>query len=113
MKLTIGMATYRDFDGLYFSLNALRLYHADVMPQVELVVVDNDPDGPQAEKLRGFLAQVADGAGIPYPGDRKPVRDFPQPYNVQYVPMPGNTGTSAPRDHIFNIATGDAVLVID
>ena len=113
MKLTIGMATYRDFDGVYFSLNALRLYHADVMPKVELVVVDNDPDGPQAEKLRGFLAQVADGAGIPYPADRKPVRDFPQPYNVQYVPMPGNTGTSAPRDHIFKVATGDAVLVID
>ena len=27
--------------------------------------------------------------------------------------MPGNTGTSAPRDHIFKEATGDAVLVID
>jgi cephalosporin hydroxylase len=113
MKLTIGMATYRDFDGVYFSLNALRLYNADVMPNVELVVVDNDPEGPQAERLRGFLGQVAEGASIPYPADRKPVRDFPQPYNVQYVPMPGNTGTSAPRDHIFKVATGDAVLVID
>ena len=50
---------------------------------------------------------------MPYPADRKPVHDFPQPYNVQYVPMPGNTGTSAPRDHIFKEATGDAVLVID
>ena len=113
MKLTIGMATYRDFDGVYFSLNALRLYHADVMPQVKLVVVDNDPEGPQAERLRGFLSQIAEGAGLPYPADRKPQRDFPQPFAVQYVPMPGNTGTSAPRDHIFKVATGDAVLVID
>jgi hypothetical protein len=113
MRLTIGMATYRDFDGVYFSLNALRLYHADVMPKIELVVVDNDPDGPQGERLRGFLANIADGAGTFYPANQKPVRDFPQPFNVQYVGMPGNTGTSAPRDHIFKVATGDAVLVID
>ncbi|MFN9293681.1 MAG: glycosyltransferase family 2 protein, partial [Planctomyces sp.] len=111
MRLTIGMATYRDFDGVYFSLNALRLYHADVMPKIELVVVDNDPDGPQGERLRGFLANIADGAGTFYPANQKPVRDFPQPFNVQYVGMPGNTGTSAPRDHIFKVATGDAVLV--
>jgi hypothetical protein len=113
MRLTIGMATYRDFDGVYFSLNSLRLYHADVMPKIELVVVDNDPDGPQGDRLRGFLANVADGAGTFYPPNQKPVRDFPQPYGVNYAGMPGNTGTSAPRDHIFKVATGDAVLVLD
>jgi glycosyltransferase involved in cell wall biosynthesis len=83
------------------------------MSDIELVVVDNDPDGPQGERLRGFLANIADGAGTFYPANQEPVRDFPQPFNVQYVGMPGNTGTSAPRDHIFKVATGDAVLVID
>ena len=77
MKLTIGMATYRDFDGVYFSLNALRLYNADVMPNVELVVVDNDPEGPQAERLRGFLGQVAEGAAPSKPSASRSAGDSP------------------------------------
>jgi hypothetical protein len=46
MKLTIGFATHNDFDGLYFSLNALRLYHSHVIEDVELIVIDNAPDSP-------------------------------------------------------------------
>ncbi len=30
-KLTIGMATYDDYDGAYFSLQALRLYHPEIL----------------------------------------------------------------------------------
>jgi hypothetical protein len=37
--LTIGMATYDDFDGVYFTVQALRLYHD--LRDTELVVVDN------------------------------------------------------------------------
>ena len=29
--LTIGMATYDDFDGVYFTIQSLRLHHAEVM----------------------------------------------------------------------------------
>ena len=39
MELTVGMATYRDFDGVYFTVQALRLYQD--MDGVELLVVDN------------------------------------------------------------------------
>ncbi len=39
MELTVGMATYRDFDGVYFTIQALRLYHD--MEGVEILVVDN------------------------------------------------------------------------
>ena len=39
MELTVGMATYRDFDGVYFTVQALRLYQD--MEGVELLVVDN------------------------------------------------------------------------
>ena len=39
MDLTVGMATYRDFDGVYFTIQALRLYQD--MEGVELLVVDN------------------------------------------------------------------------
>lgn len=51
-RLTVGMATYDDYDGVYFTLQALRLYHPEVADEVEFVVVDNHPDGPCGEALR-------------------------------------------------------------
>jgi len=53
-KLTIGMATYDDFHGVYFTLQALRMYHAEEMDNVSLTVVDNNPKskhGLQIKKL--------------------------------------------------------------
>src|SRR5690348_12228659 len=38
LELTIGMATYNDFDGVYFTLQALRLYQD--LEHVELLVID-------------------------------------------------------------------------
>jgi hypothetical protein len=34
-KLCIGMATYDDYDGVYFSLQAIRLYHPEVLDDIE------------------------------------------------------------------------------
>ncbi|MFO1043940.1 MAG: hypothetical protein U0941_19325 [Planctomycetaceae bacterium] len=112
-QLTIGMATFRDFDGVYFTLNALRLYHAGVLDRCELVVVDNDPDGPQSQRLQEFIKHVSSGAAIDQPVESRPRRELPQPFNVQYVPSRDVQGTSAPRDLIFRVAQGDAVLVLD
>jgi hypothetical protein len=39
VALTIGMATYNDFDGVYFTIQALRLYQD--LADTELLVVDN------------------------------------------------------------------------
>jgi hypothetical protein len=44
-RLTIGMATFDDYDGVYFSLQTIRLFHAEVLEQVEFLVIDNHPDG--------------------------------------------------------------------
>ena len=38
--LTIGMPTYKDFDGVYFTIQALRMYHD--LNDVELLVVDTE-----------------------------------------------------------------------
>ena len=48
MELTVGMATYRDFDGVYFTLQALRLYQD--MEGVELLVVD-----AMEKNLKGYV----------------------------------------------------------
>ena len=34
LPLTIGMATYNDFQGVYWTIQALLLYHAEVMRDV-------------------------------------------------------------------------------
>ena len=39
VALTIGMPTYNDFDGVYFTIQALRLYQD--LDDTELLVVDN------------------------------------------------------------------------
>ena len=90
-KLTIGMATYDDFDGVYFTLQALRLYHPEILADTELLVVDNHPDGPCAQHLKNLENAI--------PGYR-------------YVPKGEISGTAV-RDWIFQEAGGDFVLCMD
>ena len=41
--LTIGMATYKDFDGVFFTIQALRMYQD--LTDTELLVIDNFATG--------------------------------------------------------------------
>src|SRR5580704_13856031 len=52
--LTIGMATYDDYDGVYFTTQAIRLYHPEVTADTEILVIDNHPDGPCAAELKAL-----------------------------------------------------------
>ena len=90
-KLTIGMAVYDDPNGVLYSMQSLRLHHAALAPDVELLVVDNKPDAPDGDALRTFLKRAG----------------------IRYVPAPEIHGTSAPRERVFREAKGDAVLCID
>jgi hypothetical protein len=31
-RLCVGMATYDDFDGVWFTIQAIRMYHREVLP---------------------------------------------------------------------------------
>jgi hypothetical protein len=85
-ELTIGMATYDDFDGVYFTLQALRLYHD--LENTELLVVDNYGCAHTRS-----LAQ--DWAG------------------ATYVAAPDVVGTAAAKDLVFRHASGRSVLCCD
>lgn len=89
MQLTIGMATFDDFDGVFFTAQSLRL-HQD-LTDCEIIVVDNKPDSPSSRDLANFLAGVG----------------------ARYVPMPAPTGTAPPRNRVFAEARGDSVLCLD
>ena len=85
-SLTIGMATFNDFDGVYFTLQSLRLYHD--MSDVELLVVDNFGCEHTRSLVEGW------GAG-------------------RYVRRTEVQGTAAPRNLVFEEATGDMVVCCD
>jgi hypothetical protein len=85
-ELTIGMATYDDFDGVYFTLQALRLYHD--LDSTELLVVDNHG----CEHTRSLVCDWVRGT---------------------YVRATDIVGTAATKDLVFRRASGRAVLCCD
>ena len=90
-KLTIGMSTYDDYDGVYFTLQALRLYHSEVVDELELIVVDNHPNGRGAEALKKLEKAIP---------------------NYRYLPFEAQTGTAS-RDLVIREAGSDFVLCMD
>lgn len=86
MKLTIGMATYKDFDGVYFTLQALRLYQD--LSDVEILVVDNFGCNDTRSLVEHWV-------------------------NGRYILFREATGTAASRDLVFREATGEAILCLD
>ena len=95
-KLTIGMAHHTDFHGLYFTIQSLRLNNPERMKDVEFVVVDNSPGTAHSEMIKGLLGNIKNTVA-----------------GVQYVEMREPEGTSPSRNKIFEVATGDYVLVVD
>jgi len=86
VALTIGMPTYNDFDGVYFTLQTLRLYQD--LDDTELLVVDNYG----CEHTKKFVEEGAKG---------------------RYVLTRELTGTSATKNVVFQEARGEAVLCCD
>ena len=91
-KLTIGMPTYDDYDGVYFSLQALRLYHPEILDSTEFLVTDNHPDGACAARLKALDSDIT---------------------NFRYVPNGYCSGTAAGKGLIFEEAEGEFVLCMD
>lgn len=90
--LTIGMLTYDDFDGVYFTIQSLRLHHPEAMPQIEFLILDNSPSSAHGEAVKNLTNWV-----------REPVR---------YMPLTDRTGTAL-RDLLFQYAQTPNVLCMD
>ena len=84
------MASYDDYDGDYFTLHALRMFHGEALADAEILVIDNNPTGDCAEALKSL-----EGASADY----------------RYVPMTERTGTMV-RQRIVDEGRGDFVLVM-
>jgi hypothetical protein len=89
--MTIGIPTYDDYDGLYFTVMSLRLYHPAVA-DCEILVVDNNPAGPAAKALDALQGWIP---------------------NYRYLPYDGVTGTAIVHEIVFREARHEHVLCMD
>lgn len=87
--LTIGMATYDDFHGVYFSLQSLRLQHPNL--DVQYVIIDNNPNSTHGNMVEKLAQQIG---------------------GITYVKFTTKQGTSA-RNEIFKHAKGKYTLCMD
>lgn len=88
-KLTIGMCVYDDFDGVYFSIQSLRMHH-NISHDTEIIVIDNNPDSVYGKETKNFITSL----------------------NYRYIPYSDKNSTSV-RDQIFQQASGQYTLCMD
>lgn len=60
------MATYDDCDGVYFSLQSLRLHHPDIADEVDFVVVVDNPDVTCAAPLKDLENSIPNYRYVPF-----------------------------------------------
>ncbi|MEO0369282.1 MAG: glycosyltransferase, partial [Pseudomonadota bacterium] len=89
-KLTIGMATHDDFDGVYFTVMSLVLFHSDVLDDIELLIIDNNPSSKHGAAVKSLAKNVG----------------------ARYVEAAEFKGTTV-RERVFLEATGDFVMCVD
>ena len=90
-ELTIGMATFNDAPGVWFTIQNIRLQNPELLDRLEFVVIDNNPHSPHGEELRNFIPKVR---------------------NARLVPRTLKQGTSV-RNAVFEQARGRHVLCLD
>ncbi len=74
-KLTIGMATYDDYDGVYFTVQAIRLYHPEILEEVEFVI----PAGRPSRSWETGFRTIATFPGARRPGPLSGIACFRKP----------------------------------
>lgn len=89
MKLTIGMASYKNFQEVWFTVQSLIMYQD--LSDTEILIIDNFGD----DRLRDFVA------------------GWWQAHPVRYVRYNEKTGTAAPRNQVFAEARGQWVFCMD
>jgi glycosyltransferase involved in cell wall biosynthesis len=92
--LTIGMATYDDFDGVYFSVQALLAYHEIAKSSdTEIIIIDNNPEGEHSKAITSLVNGWLRG-------------------KVKYIPFADKKST-ATRNEIFKNASGKYCISMD
>ena len=90
MKLTIGLCTYDDYDGAFFTIQALRMYQ-NLPKDTQIIVIDNNPTGVHGKELKPFVENWVGGTYVPYTEKQ----------------------STSNRNLVFEYADGDYTLCVD
>lgn len=60
------MATHDDYDGVYFTIQSLRLHHSLEEKNVDFIVIDNNPLSKHGEETKKFVEDRIGGKYIPH-----------------------------------------------
>ena len=85
---TVVMATYDDYDGVFFTVQSLRLYHPLV---TEIIIIDNNPESKHGKACKN-LENIS------------PI--------IKYYPYTEKQSSFA-KGEVFKYATNDKVVVVD
>jgi hypothetical protein len=92
-RLTIGMATHSDMEGVYWTVQGIRMNHPEVQDDIEFLILDNSPeDSPHKRDLSRFVKWVT---GVPC--------------RLEHT---SDSGTAI-RGRLFEMATTPYVLCMD
>jgi hypothetical protein len=90
MKLTISMATFDDYDGVFFTLQSLRLHHT-LPEKTEVIIIDNNPESSHGK------ATAALAKSLPM---------------VRVIPVTDRVSSWVKYD-AFELAQGEIILGLD
>jgi hypothetical protein len=91
-KLTIGIPTYDDYDGLYFTIQSIRMFHQEILNELEFVIIDNNPDSTHGKNVRELIEWI----------------DIP----TQYLPFTKYRSTTV-KDKVFSLSDTPYTLCMD
>lgn len=92
-KLTIGMACYDDFEGVWPTIQSLRMHHPDAMDDVEFLIIDNNPNSDHGQAVQRFSTWI-----------RQPIK---------YIPFTESLGAANAKQAVFDHAETPYVLCMD
>ena len=90
-KLTIGSAVYDDYEGVFFTYQSLRLNNMDIWDDLDLIIIDNNPESAEGEATRDFCNRTT---------------------NIRYFPHTEKLSNSV-KNEIFKHAEGEFCMSID
>lgn len=102
-RLTVGMATYDDFEGTWATIQSIFLHNKWRSPDdVQVVVIDTSPQGSEHRRL---VRDLIGKGGNSLAGSRS--------QNLKYIAYDGPPSTTRPRDMVFDHADSPVVCVMD
>jgi hypothetical protein len=90
-RMCVGMATYDDPAGVWFTIQAIRLFHPEMADKLSFLILDNHPTADGAPELKSLDAWIP---------------------TLRYIPFRGYRSTAV-RDLIFREADADIVCCLD